>query len=421
MEFNQKEVVVIGNGIAAFGVVSKLLKHGVSPIVISPALGATYMFSGGYDIGNIESSGKYHPYKKMINPDKTIQETVQLLQNMDSSLRVSEKPLSVFTQYGGIKKTDILSFSSKLASIESIKEQTDEVGVAYLEMFRNFYSDKILLTLQKNEIKGVLPVEIHYLKRNHDAHFQNYDFAHLLEKKAAFERFITHLQKIVSQNRIKTLIFPPVLGVESFEENWSVIKKEVGIEIAETLSLVPSIVGVRVQKKIASFYKNSGVRVLSGKIIGYKKENKKIISLLTNKTEYSEIPISAAILATGKYIGGGIDLDSNFFESVFNLPLFYGDKKLDRGYYSQMFTENYFDKQPAYSIGVKINPMFQPIDSDYKIVFENLFAAGNIIQGYNYLNGDGGMVVAASTGVEAASNILNLIDLKGQKGESNEL
>ncbi len=417
MEFGQKEIVVIGSGIATFGTVSKLLKHGISPIVISNALGATYMFSGGYDVGDIQSSGKYHPYKKMINPDKTVEETIQLLQNMDSSLRANSKPISVFTQYGNIKKTDVLSFSSQLASIESIKEQTDGVGVAYLEMFRNFYSDKILSTLQKHDIKGVLPVEIHYLKRNHDAHFQNYDFAHLLEKKAAFERFITHLQKIVSQNSIKTLIFPPVLGVESFEDYWSAIKKEVGIEIAETLSLVPSIIGVRVQKKIASFYKKNMVRTLSGKVVGFKKSSNKIISLLTNKIEYPEIPVGGVVLATGKYIGGGIDMDSNFFESIFDLPIFYGDKKLDRGYYSQMFTENYFDKQPAYSIGVKINPMFQPIDESYKIVFENLFAAGNIIQGYNYLNGDGGMIVAASTGVEVAKNILNLIDLKGQKGE----
>ncbi|MEM3751196.1 MAG: FAD-binding protein, partial [Candidatus Jordarchaeales archaeon] len=58
---------------------------------------------------------------------------------------------------------------------------------------------------------------------------------------------------------------------------------------------------------------------------------------------------------------------------------------------------------PLMGCGVKVNAQMKPVVND-EVAYDNLFAAGSIISGYNYVREKSGMGVAAVTGYIAGMN-----------------
>ena len=146
--------------------------------------------------------------------------------------------------------------------------------------------------------------------------------------------------------------------------------------------------------------------------VGYNRMNDKLTSV-TVKAPRRKIQISAKafILASGKYIGGGLHGDENGIrETIFDLMT------VTRAYHSagEILPSRYTNRlsispigQPVYSCGLTVDPKFRPVREDGMEWATNLFAAGSILTGYDYMSEKSGLGVAATSGYSAAKSAIN--------------
>jgi glycerol-3-phosphate dehydrogenase subunit B len=234
---------------------------------------------------------------------------------------------------------------------------------------------------------------------------KNYNLASIIENNNLYVELIDKISEIIKKENINNIISPAIWGIESHNKIIDLLKSK--FNIIETISNTPSIEGIRLQKKIDKYLKSNNITVLNEKVISFEQENGNIYKIKTNKNNV--INTLGIILATGKFLGGGINISNGYSESVFNIPLFYNGKPLLETMKEPLFENDYFKKHQAFSIGIKVSNRFQPVGIDNKILFKNLFVAGNIIADYNYIAREGGFGVAISTGYKAAKSLAQII------------
>jgi glycerol-3-phosphate dehydrogenase subunit B len=429
-----KEIVVIGSGIAGITALIKLKELGYSPILITKGAGSSMMFSGSYDIASIIESkflkdidipimeqikliknrNKNHPYNYINDIESTINNSFKLI-NKKLKLNLVDIDLSkpnylIPTQTGYLKESSLITNDSLGLDLKSMMESGENYGILNFTLFNDFFYEKLLYNLNsiKNEKKSksnFYIINFDFLRRSSDVNLKNYDLARIIESNDLYIELIKKILEITKQENITNIISPAIWGIDKFEDINTFLTKK--INIIETLSNTPSTFGIRLQKKINKYLKDNNITVLNEKVVDFKSENGRVLSIKTNKN--TEIDISGIILASGKFIGGGINTDNGYSESIFNIPLFYNGKPLSQSVKEPMFENDYFKKHGAFSIGVKINNRFQALNIDENIFFNNVFVAGNIIADYNYIAREGGFGVAISTGYKAAKSLSHII------------
>ena len=430
-----KEVVVIGSGIAGVTALIKLRKLGYKPILLSKGAGASAMFSGSYDIASIAKSksikeiigiplsgqieliknrNKNHPYNKIRNINQTLEDSFRLInQVLDlnlTDLDLSRSNYTVATQTGYLKESSVISNDSLGMDLDSIMKSGENYGILNFTLFKSFFHERLLHNLNKikkevNSDSKFFILDFDFLRRSSDTNLKNYDLARIVENKDLYITLIEKIRELASLDNIKSIISPPVWGIDKFYEIKDELSKH--LSFIEAFSVNPSIEGIRLQKKISKYILDNDIEFINEEVVSFKSENDLITEILTNKG--SKIKTSGIVLASGKFIGGGINSDNGYSEPIFNLPLFYEGEAINRYMKEPMFKENYFDKHSMYSVGVKVNSSFQALNIDNKVLYKNLFVAGNIIADYNYIAREGGFGVAISTGYKAAKSLLHII------------
>ena len=139
------------------------------------------------------------------------------------------------------------------------------------------------------------------------------------------------------------------------------------------------------------------------------------VSKVTAKTPRREVDIEAKafIIATGKYIGGGLIGDENGIRE----PLF-GLMTVTDAYHSagEIVPSRYTNRiaispegQPVNSCGLTLDPHFRPVNEDGVEWASNLFSAGAVLAGYDYSIEKSGLGVAAVSGLSAAKKAIEFI------------
>jgi glycerol-3-phosphate dehydrogenase subunit B len=171
---------------------------------------------------------------------------------------------------------------------------------------------------------------------------------------------------------------PAVLGLYQSPKVISDLTELIGVPVFEIPTTPPSIPGLRLKeaferglrgKRSYYFSQNRVVEVRPGGggnfEIGIDSENGR-----------QTIHTAGIILATGRFIGGGLAADRKHIrETVFDLPVF------QPGSRREWHREDFFDRQghPINQAGVEIDNHFRPINHQGRPVFHNLFAAGSIL------------------------------------------
>src|SRR5690606_37959754 len=82
----------------------------------------------------------------------------------------------------------------------------------------------------------------------------------------------------------------------------------------------------------------------------------------------------AVVLASGRYVGGGIERADRCREQVFDLPV-------DLHAPGEATAFLHLRPQPAFAAGVRVDAALRPLDRDGRPRAANLFAAGSVIGG----------------------------------------
>jgi glycerol-3-phosphate dehydrogenase subunit B len=241
------------------------------------------------------------------------------------------------------------------------------------------------------------------------------ELARHLDHESSIESIAEQLKSHIEQVGATHIAFPPILGIRNALKNKTKLEEMTGTTVFELLGFPPSIPGQRLQKALETIFVKSGGKLLLGhEAISYERDGQ-LLKSITAASPRREIKIEAKafILATGKYIGGGIAGDENGLkETVFDLMPVTGD------YHSAMDivpsrSTNILSisplGQPIQSCGLSVDPQYRPVTDEGLEWAENLYAAGAILAGYNYSVEKSGLGVAATSGYNAAKNAIGFI------------
>jgi glycerol-3-phosphate dehydrogenase subunit B len=227
--------------------------------------------------------------------------------------------------------------------------------------------------------------------------------ARLMGEKSFREKVGREIKKqLHGENRIG---FPAVLGMNDPVQVKEDLEETIDAKVFEIPILPPSIPGKRIFDRFKEWLIRKGVTFL----LGYPVSNAIVKGRRCDGIEVLHPPVSTTyaadryILATGRFIGGGLKADrEKVSESIFNLPVYQANP---RGYW---FEKNFFTAppHPIHHAGILTDPSFRPVDQGGNPILENLWVAGSILARHHSIDERSREGIEIVTGYMAAKHAL---------------
>lgn len=224
-----------------------------------------------------------------------------------------------------------------------------------------------------------------------------HDLARLLEAPGAPEEVGAMLRRGLPAGA-GTALFPPVLGLSPAARVPERIAEAAGIPVAEFLSDLPSVPGLRLQAAIDERLAAAGVELLRGELAGRGPGE-------PARAGGREVRARSWVLASGRFAGGGIVRRGTLLEPLLGIPVLASDGAFSHaGAHlagrpaASLTLRDSRSAQPLLSAGLKVDGELRPLGVDGRPVHEALFAAGAVIGGHDQGADGTGLGVAIFTG-----------------------
>lgn len=410
------DVLVIGGGMAGAAAALSAARAGARVLVARRALGATALSSGAVDVapdptaipGDLEAQrvppeqgaravARLHP----LHPYAVLRDR---LGRLDESLRFvaaalpelfggpAERNALLPTPLGTVKPSAMAQRAQLPADVAALPEQ---VAVVQLQALPSCDARMVASGLEAAAAAlgrrlSAVAVESAFFRTVEDPHRPVHELAAMLDAPGAVEALGAEL-KLRLPEGTRAVLFPPVLGRGRLDAA-ARLSAAVGVPCWEWLSVAPSVPGVRLQEALDRALVKAGVelrevaaecRDLRSGVFGLGGEG---------------VTARAAVLATGKFIGGGIERARRFRETVLGLPVYAGSRRVGEEYMGDLLSEHVESDQAAFRAGVRIDGQLRPLGADGAPASPALFAAGSVIRGYDPSSDKTGLGVAIFTG-----------------------
>ncbi len=416
---HQSDVVIIGGGLASLAAATQLSQKGVEVTLIRKAPGAAALSSGAWDLcddphrisgmevdqwssihQNIHhtlQNSPHHPFQfykpRFDGPAmfswiqfqaKTLAKILALPMDGDGS-----NPIAAVTEWGTVKATAMLQKSMAATDLRRMKAaRILVVGFQGLASFNGAFVAQALEAFQQQQANDYLEwvgqVDLTVPNLASKSSLSPFEIAHVLDQEENFVALSQELQTYLGNKVYTHLFFPPVMGMIHTSQIMEALEKVTGRRVGETLAFVPSVPGWRLSEAILKYFKSEGFDVLGAEAVGYESEGRRVQSVWVHQgDERIRVKAKSFILATGKYIGGGIQGKRQIRETLFGLPLFCDGKSIKGLSWSRLSRETMAQRQPFRSIGIQVNDHSQPLDAEGQVCFDNLFAAGQLLSGWD--------------------------------------
>ncbi|MBN1992064.1 MAG: glycerol-3-phosphate dehydrogenase subunit GlpB [Anaerolineae bacterium] len=201
--------------------------------------------------------------------------------------------------------------------------------------------------------------------------------------------------------------FPAVLGLAQHADVLADLQQRLGKPVFEISTLPPSAPGRRLFEALQKVFLEAGGRLLiGGKVVDGIIENGRVRQIrLETASRLKPLAAENYVLATGGIFGGGLQTDDQgrMWEPIFGLPV---RANPDR---HQWFAPQFLSPQgqPVFDYGVRANRRLNPVAEDGAPLAENLFVAGALLAGANWIAGRTGGGVALATAAAVVKQILS--------------
>jgi len=389
-------------------------RAGASVRLVRRALGATAMSSGAVDVaaspfapgGDLAGqAGDYleaaaaiarvrprHPYAVLKGQLSRLPEALAFL--VAALPELFDPPgrnnTLLLTPLGTVKPTALAQRSQLGGDLSTLE---GPVVVAHLGVNPRFDATLVArgLTAAAKAIGRELEiraVEARPFRRVEDALRTPYELAQDLDAPGRLEALVEELGHALPPGT-RTVLLPPLLG-RSTPRLAERLSQALNVRCFEVLSASPSVPGVRLQEALDAALKAAQVELLEMEL---------------TRTEDGTLMLAGApaqaktvVLATGKFIGGGIRREARFEETLFGLPVFVSGRDAGDAALGELLSERITDDQAAFRAGVRIDASLRPVGADGRPLIPNLFAAGSVLEGYDPASDKTGLGVAAFTG-----------------------
>jgi glycerol-3-phosphate dehydrogenase subunit B len=227
--------------------------------------------------------------------------------------------------------------------------------------------------------------------------------ARLMEKETFRETIGKEIKK--QMNGETRVGLPALLGIRDPFKVKKGLEEIIGAEVFEIPILPPSIPGMRIFNRFKEWLIQKGVTFLIGHSIS--KANLK--GKRCEEVYGLNPPVSNAysadryILATGRFVGGGLKADEEkIFEPIFNLPVSQPKSRED------WFENSFFNSHPIHQTGILTDPSFRPVDERGNLVLENVWVAGTMLAHHHCIDEKSREGIEISTGYRAAKNAFQI-------------
>ncbi|HEY6104715.1 MAG TPA: anaerobic glycerol-3-phosphate dehydrogenase subunit B, partial [Anaeromyxobacteraceae bacterium] len=224
-----------------------------------------------------------------------------------------------------------------------------------------------------------------------------HELARFLERPGAAEDLGAMLRRALPRGAAAA-VFPPVLGLTPGADVAGRIAAAAGVPVAETLSDVPSVPGLRLQSALEARLDAAGVEVLRGDLREAKGPG------APASCAGREVLAPAWVLATGRFVGGGVVRRGTLAESLLGIPVTAAEAFGDWGAHlagrpaASLTHRESRAPQPLLSAGIASDRLFRPVDAHGEVIHERLFAAGAVLGGHEQAADGSGLGVGVFTG-----------------------
>jgi glycerol-3-phosphate dehydrogenase subunit B len=221
-----------------------------------------------------------------------------------------------------------------------------------------------------------------------------------------------------SDRERRLLLLPPILGFSGVQAKLSRLREAAGCRVAECLGAPPaSPAGLRLANALSSALLREGVVVQRACVRTIEGAGRRLRALRLESREVSSptkerVEADAVLLASGRFLGGGLaEGEGGVHETLLDLPLYdEAGIRVDGFAASRLVRASPEQPQRLFSSGVRTDSRLRPLGRDGEPRFENLFAAGDLIGGFDPSTQRTGLGVALLTGLRAASEIARLAE-----------
>ena len=410
------DLLVIGGGMAGAMAAISAAEEGRHVMVVRRGLGATALSSGAIDL-----RGALAWLEQTLGTREGAAQALDRAVNTFRALAASAgyahcggaaQKMDLVNPLGTTKRTELAPGTMASGDLGKLAgARVLFVGVRGHSDFDAPHIARSLKSLTQHKHRSPAEIgsaEIEFPGIRQAGNISSFDLAQLMDDETIAAECGRRIAALVRSNHYSHVALPPVVGRYDPEQAASTIQEVLGLPCFETLGLPPSVPGYRLQQVLDHALAQSHVRIAHAIADGFDARQGRVVRVRATqkKATYEFVP-AAIVLASGKFIAGGLRRNGRLREAVFDLPVFV-DGRFEPGTAMEHLVTNRFTaRQPIFGAGIRVNGRLQPVTADGQVVFQNLFAAGSIVTGYDYSRGDGGLGICLANGYLCGKNAVS--------------
>ena len=414
------DTIIIGGGLSGLISGIYLSQRGQRCVIISSGQSALHFSSGSFDLLNnlpdgtsvqkpldaiseLVKQAPTHPYAKLgENKFKELaRQAEEFLKNAGISTQGDHEENHYRVTPMGTLKPTWLTLKNLLISENEKCLPIQHPGIfnitGFLDFYTRFIADEFLKMGAKCSIHSINFPALENLRKN-PTEMRSVNIARVFDKQENIKE-LARILKAESGN-CDSIILPAITGLNR-EDVVDYLRKEINKPIYLLPTLPPSVPGIHTQQKLRSvFQQNGGVFMLGDNVLRADIKGNRISQIYS--FNHGDIPFVGQnfILATGSYFSQGLIASTEkIYEPIFDLDVTFTPNR------TQWYNSDVFDTQPYQSFGIKTDSTFR-CTREGKI-FENLYAAGAILEGFSPLKEGCGAGVSILSAMYIAEQILS--------------
>lgn len=349
-------VVVIGGGIAGYCAALGARREGADVTVVAKAPGATALYAGAMevvdDLDAVLKHEPHHPFTRLR------MDSVRLSTELDTAVPA----MLLALEKDGLKAEGGWRSRGAYADIHGLARAANLVPATVAGGELKGLAGRRVTVVGVREV-GDYDAEstAQALKELHNVEAVPEEVSIAdLPSGAALTDLYGRRAPNVTQGRSAFVAYPP--GFTNLPDG--------GFEL---LASPPSPHGWRLQQAI-------GLGAVRGEVGGLQVDGSRIVAA---KSGDRSLRAQAFVLATGHYIGGGLRKDATTSEPLLNLGVFHDGRAVST-LGTRLKHVDYLEPGQEFRAGLATDDRLRPLDESGNAPYENLFAAGAVLGGYEY-------------------------------------
>jgi glycerol-3-phosphate dehydrogenase subunit B len=405
---NRTDVLVIGGGMAGAMAAITAAKAGLDTSLIRRGSGATALSSGAVDLAGVAAWMRYIRRTGETATqamDNAVSDFLDLMAEAGYPYAGSpHENKSLLNVLGTVKQTQLApqTFGAgNLAEMDGARVLC--VGVqGYLDCDAAYLSKSLAFLSQHGLLDAHIQagaVNIAFPCTKHTANIDPFELARLMDQQEVPAEVAKRVARQTDLSQYTHVALPPIVGLDAPLAALNMLQDSMGIPCFEVLAVPPSVPGYRLKRALDRAMARHGVEVIHACVEDFSASDSRVRLVRARQKESTyEVAPATVVLATGKFIGGGIEWSDRLREPIFDLPVFVDGAYDPTPNVPGLLTDRFVSEQRIFTAGLKVDERLRPISPDRQVIYTNLMAAGGVLTGYNYLQDGGGLGVPLVSG-----------------------